>query len=863
MLTSDLDEEIAFHLGARTAELEREGLGPAEAKRQAAAEFGDVAGTLAYCLEQDRAAERQLRWSDRLYDLGREFRLVARRLARQPLLLATGSGTLALGIGAAIALWTVVNQVVVNPFQFRDSERLVTLWHEVRESQVRITPQMKAADLWRRNARSIEGFESIGAGDGVLQEGSGAERVAIRRLSHTFLDFTGLRPWLGRTILPGDREPGAPRVAWLGHAWWRQRYGGDRGVIGRSVILDNERVEIVGVLPRELDYLPGSYRGGATRYVVPLPVHPQAEENSFVVGRLRPGVTLAAATAELRSLDASLAERDAAFKRFQTRVDAARDLLGSRNIRTLYILLGAVGVLLCIACANVAHLLLGRMLARRAERAVRSALGASRGNLMFAGLLEASVIGLLGGVVGLLLSFPLLRLMVTHRPPNLDMLEAVRPAPSAALVAVGLGVLVTMLAGLFPSWRSSRTAPAELLGGTWTAGRPEGRRLRAILLTTEVALSLLLLVGAGLITRSLWRLGQLDIGFEATGVIAADLDLPPWRFQTTASGRAFLSQVTEAVRGLPGVVSATRASGVPPETGITFGTLEIDGRALGENEKESFFAWQSVEPDYFATMGIPLREGRTFEPRDAGDISVYVVSEALARRYWPPGQAVGKRIRIGAEARWSEIIGVVGNVPALGLGEMRGALHIYGTAGNREYVSTIVARTTLSPGAYERALREVITRIDPSVPIQRIATVPGMLRASTATERFTGVLLTGFAVFATILFAAGLFGVLSHAVSQRTREIGVRVAIGADPRRVRWLVVRQGLNAVLAGVVLGLVAAWMSAKTVATLLFDISPRDLVTFVAAAGVTIAVALAASYLPARRATRLDPTSALRSE
>lgn len=861
MLASELDEEIAFHLEARAEQLIREGVDPVEAGRQAAVEFGDVAVTQAYCLAQDRAGERQLRWSDRLDDLRQDLRLAVRRLARQPMLLATAAGTLGLGIGAAIALWTVVRQVVVNPFPFREGARLVVLWHELPESQVRLTPQFAAVEFWRRELRTLEGLEPILPASATLLGDGGAEVVRIRSVTESFLDFTGIPPALGRRFRPSDREAGAPRVAMLGRSFWRTRYSGDPGIVGSTVTLDNERVEIVGILPRELDYLPGSWRGGLTQFLLPLPSRPPADGNAFTLARLRPGVDIETARAEAQALDARLGSTHESLKAYHTRIDAGRNQIGARNIRTLYILLGSVGVLLLIACANVAHLLLGRMLSRRTERAVRTALGASRANLLQAGVLDAGVIGLLGAGLGLALSVPLIRLIVAYRPAELDMLEAVHPDVSAALLAALLGVSVTLLAGLLPAWRGSSAAPAELLHGGWAAGRPEGRRLREALLVTEVGLSLLLLVGAGLVTRSLWRLGQLDIGFEPAGLISATLELPPWRYQNPASREAVLREVTEAVRGMPGVEGASRVSGVPPNVGVAFGNLEIAGREIGESDRESFFASQSVESGYFGTMGIPITAGRTFD--QGSSKGVLVISRTLADRYWPSGDAVGHRIRIGAEGEWNEIVGVAGDVPGLGLGELRGAMHIYAPLTDDGDQNSIVARTTLSAPGFEAALRQVINRIDREVPLRRVETLPAMFRASTATQRFTGALLGGFAALATLLFAAGLFGVLSHAVSQRTREIGVRMAIGADPRRVRWLVVRQGLRAVLIGVALGLAAAWMSARTLSALLFDISPRDLVTFVAAAGVTIVVALVASYLPARRASRLDPTSALRSE
>ncbi len=864
MLASEVDEEFAYHLAARAAELEAGGLDPVEAGRIAAAEFGEVAAARGYCLEQDRAAERRLRWSDRFADFRQNLRLAARRLARQPMLLLTAAGTLGLGIGAATALWTVVRQVVINPFPFRDSDRIVVLWHEVPQSQVRITPQFAAVDFWRSQATTIEGFEPILPGSATLQGDGGATIVGTRQVAETFFDFTGRHPFLGRGFRPADREPGAPKVALLGRTYWSTRYGSDPGIVGKTLLLDNERVEIIGVLPRDLDYLPGGWRGGFTQFLLPLPARPAADRNSLVIGRLREGVALVAARAEMRTLDSRLTAAHERLGEYQTRVDAGRDQIGTRNIRTLYVLLGSVGILLLIACANVAHLLLGRMLARRSERAVRSALGASRWDLLQWGLLDAGLIGFLGAVVGLAMSVPLVRLIVTNRPPTLDMLEAVRPDLGAGLVAGLLGVVVALLAGVLPAWRGSRAAPGELLHGGWAAGRPEGRRIREALLVTEVGLSLLLLVGAGLVTRSLWRLGELHIGFEPTGLVSAELVLPSWRYQTPAAREAFLREVTDAVRSMPAVVAASRTSGVPPNTGISFGEIEIAGRELGKNDRESFFAYQSVEPDYFQTMEIALRAGRPFEPADGrGDEGVIIISEALARRYWPAGDAVGERLRLGTEGRWNEILGVARDVPALGLGELRGAMHLYAPLHPEGDETNIVARTTLPPPAFESALRQVVNRIDSSVPLRGASAVTTMLRESTATERFTGFLLSGFAAFATLLFAAGLFGVLSHAVSQRTREIGVRVAIGAEPREVRRLVVRQGLRPVLVGVVAGLAAAWLSARVLAGLLFDITPHDLLTFASAAGVTVTVAFAASYLPARRASRLDPVASLRAE
>lgn len=859
----EVDDELAFHLEARTAEYQRLGLTAERAAARARQEFGDLERARRYCLEQDLASERRLRWTDRLSDLASDLRIAARRVRRHPALLALSVGTLAVGIAAATAFWTVVHQLVLNPFPFSGGDRAVAVYHSLEKSDVRLTPRLGAVALWRQHATSFEALEPIEHGSAVMVGSDGSELVGIRRVTGTLFNRLGISPVVGRALSLDDQDPGAPPVAVLGHAFWQRRFGADPTVTGRTMVLDSTRYTIVGVAPREAERLPGAWRRGHDVFV-PLPEPGDARISAFTLAWLRPGVTLAQARSEMAVLDGRLASLDESFTRYATRLYSGRDLAGPRNTRTLLILLGAVSLLLVIAGANVAHLQLGRDLARLPEHAMRSALGARRSQLISQGLLESLLVGLAGGVLGLLLAGPLLRFLVESRPPALDALANVRLEPVAVAVSLGLGLGLALAAGLIPAWQAARAAPAALLHGTWATEHRGGRRLRELLLVAEVSISLVLLVGAGLVARSLWKLGSLPLGLEPDGLVTAAVEVPAWRYPGAETQEAFLRQVSEAVSALPGVLHASRASGVPPQTGITFGALEIAGRTLGEAETESFFASQSVLPDYFLAAGIPILEGRSFDPRGtSGEPNVIIVSRALARRYWPGGGAVGQRIRIGSEGPWQEIVGVAEDVPALGLGELRGALHLYSPHSGRADENVLVVRTTMSADRFELRVRELLRTLDPAVPVQRVASLPALLEESTSTERFSSWLLGGFAGFATLLFAGGLFGVLSQAVALRTREIGVRVALGADPGRVRRLIVRQGLRPALLGVVVGLAGSWFAGRLLAALLHEISPRDGLTFAAAALLTVLVSVVAAWLPARRASRLEPVRALRAD
>ncbi len=861
-IVAEIEEEIAFHLSRRAVELEAEGCEAVTARRRALAEFGDVIGTRRYCMEQDLAAERRLRWRDRLADLLQDVRVACRRLARQPGLLATAVLTLAVGIGATTAFWTVVYQLVVRPIPFLEGERVAVLWRAVPKSQVRVTPNLSDIDLWKAEAKGFSAVEPVGLSQAVLARADGAELVQARRITSNLLSFMGVRPALGRGFTAGDQADGAAPVAMLGYSLWRTRFGRDPGVIGRRVMIDSAFREIIGVMPPAFDLLPGGYRGEAGLVALPLPAGGDRRLSAHALVRRAPGVSVEAARAELAALDTRLAEADASYREYVTRLDTPRDLIGGRNARTLYILLGAVGLLLVIACANVAHLLLGRVLARQQEHAVRQALGASRSRLLQHGLLEALVVGVLGAAAAMAFAVVILKGLVAFRPPALDRLASVQLSPGAALLALGLGLGTALLSGLLPAWRGADAPAAALLHGSWAAGHRAGTRLREAFLVTEIGLSLTLLIGAGLLARSLWRLGELPIGFEPEGIIAAEVEPPRWRYRSNAVRGAFLTDLAEAIRVLPGVTAVTRASGVPPGTGIMFGGIEIAGRTLAEAEVERFFAYQAVAPDYFLTMGIPIVEGRAFDPRvSGGERDVVIINRGLAQRYWPQGGAVGQWIRVGDGNPFAEIIGIATDVPSLGVGEMRGVLHLYYPLTETSGGTTLIARTAQSPDAFERDLRQAINRADSLVPIERLETIVAKLSRSSATERFTAVLLGGFAGFATVLFAAGLFGVLSQAVALRTREIGVRVALGAAPGRVQRLILRQAARPLVLGVVLGLTGAMLGGKALTALLFGLSARDPATLAGAVGVTVVVALLASWLPARRATRLDPAAVLR--
>ncbi|NOT08334.1 MAG: ABC transporter permease [Gemmatimonadales bacterium] len=858
-LASEVDEELQYHLDAVAEELIRSGVPPEEAQRRAIADFGDLEGTRRVCLNHDRAGERRIRWSDRISDAWRDLRLLTRSLARQPLVAATAVGTLALGVGAATALWTITRAILLNPLPLKNAHELVILRMEDKASQVNLYPSFRRVDSWSKTVRGLTGIETIGRRTGVLSSESGAEVVQLRRITERFFDFAGAPPLLGRGFTAADRIQGSPKVAMLSYAYWNRTFGGDHGVIGKIVRINDVPHEIVGVTPPVFDRDIGALRPSALWEPLPAAA---AGEAGLPIGRLKPGITPALLTEELQRVDAGIVEPAAPSGKWIPAASSARALMSEGSAAILYPLLGAVALLLTIASANVAHILLGRATARRAETALRSALGASRRRLLFSGLAEALLVGAGGALLGLGLARVMLALLIHYRPPALRGLVAVQLDGWAMVTALGTGVFGAMLGGVLIAARSGRAAPWALLRSVRTSTGREANRLRFGLVVLETALSLTLLFGAGLLARTMLRLQREDTGVVAEEVVAIQLHFPEWRLPNAPAKRDFADRLQAQLRAMPGVSGVSLASGVPPQTGIMFGALEIEGRVLGDGAP-SFFANSSVSPSYFAVAGLPLLRGPGFGPESADSgRSVTIINREFARQFWPNESPIGKRLRIAGD-KWMEIVGVAADVPALGLAEPRGQLMLYHPIDYDRSAAMIVVRTSVPLATLGPAVRAVVGGLDREIPIVSMATVRALLDESVSTERFGFILIALFAGAAVVLSASGLFGVLSHAVAQRTQEIGIRVALGADPASVRWLVLRTGLVPVGVGIAIGVGLSWASSRLLSSLVFGVSPRDGITLAAAAGLFLSVAMVASYLPASRATRVPAMIALRAE
>jgi putative ABC transport system permease protein len=798
-----------------------------------------------------------------------DLRYAVRRLLQSPAFTVVAVLTLALGIGATTAVFSVVNSLLLHPLPFPDAERIVYVWQTSPDAAMSTTPPEDLAENWRLRSHSFEAMEPFTAKRVLLGGEAEPAYLDANLVSPTFLSFLGERPALGRSFAPEEAAAGGPQVALLGHGTWIERFGSDREVLGRTISLDGRPFTIIGVMPRSLTRL------GMSNAEVWLPLRPDLQGDEGVallnlLGRLRPGVTTAQAEKELNAIRAGLTETAPFFRGWRAKLLRPQDFIAGSLRTTLLVLFGAVGLVLLIACANVAGLLLTRAAGRGRELAVRTALGASRGALVRQLLVESLVLAVVGGALGALLALWGVEAVTRFRPDTLGDLGRVGVDSRALLFTGGATVLSALLFGLWPALRASQAGPLEALksGTPGSIGPSRRTRLRSVLVATEVALSVVLLVGAGLLLRTLVRLGQVDPGFRAEGLVTARIALPEAARRDPAGFDDFARALEERVRSLPGVVGAVVTGSIPLHYGISTGRAEVQGRAVPDGAGEALHARAHVPPGYLALLGVPLVHGRDFAPSErSGKGGVLILGEGLARQLVPDGNAVGLRIRFSREGSWSTVVGVARDVAATGLrggSEVRPQLYVplSGESAVREEM-WLVARTSGDAAALLPLLRDAVRSLDREMPVPEVSTGEELLGAQLKEPRFYTLLLGGFAALALVLAAIGLFGVLSYAVRQRTREIGVRVALGARASAVLSLVVRQGMTSALAGLGVGLVLSLAATRVMRSLLYEIQPGDPGTLLGVALLVTVVALVASYLPARRATRVDPMIALRHE
>jgi putative ABC transport system permease protein len=789
-----------------------------------------------------------------------DIRYAARSLRKSPGFTLVAALTLALGVGANTAIFGVVNAVMLRPLPFADSGRLVRIW----ESNVErgwptfATSHPNFLD-WRAQADS---FQAMAATYNIgLTWTSGAEAEVLLGMSvtATFLPTLQVTPILGRNFLDEeDRPGGGTRVVILGHGFWQRAFGGDPGAIGKAITLNAQPYTIVGVLPASFRW------GGTTDILTPLAPDPsrnRADHRLSVIGRLADGVSLEQATSELEAMAARMAvQYPESNKGWGVRLLGFYDwLVPESTRRSLLVLLGAVALVLLIACGNVVNLLLARGTGRQRELSIRAAMGATRARVARQLLFESCLIAVLAAAIGMAISFAAVRLLIVLGPDSVPRLDEL--SMDGTVLAFALGVaLTTMIAfGLAPAIQAARQAPqdslrAESRGSTSGSG---SRRIRAALTVAEVALSVALLIGAGLLIRSFARLQQVHPGFNPSGLMTARIGLPNTAYPGGPPKRAFFERLVTDLRGRPGIEAAAIASGPPLSGDFTAGDVKLPTQS---NEEAGSAAWRLAGPGYFAAMGIPLR-GREFTSRDVAEAPpVAIISAALAERYFPNQDPIGRTLIMRSFTEDPHtIVGVAGDVKTFGLDEDAG-LVFYGAATQYPTWNPMSLVWRSSTPAVD-AVRASLRSIDPNVPLSAVSSMDALFEQSMGPRRFNLYLLSAFAAVALALAAIGLFGVMAYLVSQRTREIGVRLALGATRGEVFRQIMGRGMALAGVGAAIGVGAATGLSQVMDTLLFSVSRTDPVTFVAVPVALVLVAGLACYLPARRAMRVDPVVALR--
>jgi len=794
--------------------------------------------------------------------LAGDVRYAVRALRRRPGFTIVAILTLALGIGANAAIFSAVRGILLSPLPFRAPERLVSFNAE------QFIANAELLHL-QQNARTLDGVAALSPGWGMALTGRGeATQLNTNRVSTNLLDVLGVRPMLGRTFVDGESIPGRETVAILSHALWAERFGSDRSIIGRSMVLDGTPYTIVGVLPPGFEVL-----GRPADLWTPLVIDPTAwfhrGATAWLVARLRAGVTIEQARAELATLYPRMREAyDFApdYYKNATLVPLQERAVGS--VRTaLLVLLAAVGFIVMIAGANVGNLLLMRAAGRRREIAVRTALGATRRRVLAQMLVESVVLALGGAAVGVALGAFGVRVLRAALPPDTPRLSSITlDAPVLALCA-GLAILLGIAFGLAPALLASGGDVQDALrGARGVAGRAGGERARGTLVVAEVALTLVLVIGAGLMMRTLWSLSHVATGFRPDGVLTMRLQPTGGRFDTGAKQGEHVTTVLERLARLPGVQSTGAIHHLPLAGLSWYANVDLEGRVRPAGEPPMRSGWRVIAGDYFETMRIPLVRGRAFSATDTREAPpVAIVSDAFARIAWPGEDPIGKRFLAGNATRGGAVtvVGVVGGVRHVTL-DAAPAPELYRPIAQTPMAAvTVAVRTTGDPLALAALAQQAVRAIDANVPISDVRSLEQVMSTSVARPRLIMALLLVFAGVGTVLGAVGVYGVIAYAVGERRREIGVRIALGAEPSAVAAAVVLRGVRYAAIGVGVGLAGALAVTRVMRTLLFGVSATDPVTFVGLAVLLILIAALASYLPARQASTINPMEAMRAD
>jgi predicted permease len=870
---NDAAEELRLHLELRAEELMSEGMTPEAARTEALRRFGDLSAVRRSVERIDRDAERSRRRGERLAAFGGDLRHGLRGLRRSPGFTAAALLTIGLGIGLNTAIFSVYDGVVLRPLPFAEPERLVRVWSSQLARGLRFfSVSMPDFRDWKAQSTSFQAMAAYERQQDVALTGEGEpEQLQGARASAELFALLGVRPVLGRLFAPAEDRLDAPgRPVVLGYGLWQRRFGGARDVLGRVLQLNGEPATVIGVMPRGF-VLPGN----PAELWQPMGGTAQNPDrgNRFVrvLGRLKPGISAEAARQELATISGRLqAQYPGSNTNWGITLLGLTDAVVGEDFHSaVRVLLGAVALVLLIACANVATMILGRNTARSRELAVRVALGAGRGRLARLLLAEGLLLGAGGGLLGAGFAFALVRLLHALEPPGLPRLDQIGVNGMVLLVAALLAVGSGIVFGLVPLRRAGRTSLTHSLreGGRAVAGGRERQRTQRVLVVAQMTLAVLLLSGAGLLIRSLVQLQQVELGFNAAEVLIVDVTLPRARYGSPGPVAGFYGQFLARLRSLPGVREAAAVSAVPLSGNNSGTVFAVEGRPLPDPSAVPDADYRSVTPGYFHLMEIPLLRGRDFtEQDDSAAVPVVILSATTAQRFWPKQDPLGSRIRLGDVVKGPlvQVVGVVGDVRHLSLEtpEHRPMLY-FPLRRTGQRAMSVLLRTKADPAALTAGIRNELRALDPVQPVTAFRSLAEVVSGAYAQQRFNVVVLGLFAAAALLLAAIGLYGVMAYAVRQRTHELGVRLALGAERGSVVRMVLGEALRLVVAGILLGLGGALLLDHTLTALLFGVKPGDPLALLLASVLLLGVGLLGSYAPARRAARVDPMTTLREE
>lgn len=803
-----------------------------------------------------------------LETLLQDLRYASRMLRKHPGFALTAIITLALGIGANTTIFSVVNAVVMEPLPYKEPDRLIRIW-ESNAGQGRTESSVSVPNFqdWQEQQTV---FEQLAASELTTFNltGSGEpQRIPAARITANLVPTLGVSPILGRSFLPEEEKSGSNQVALLSHALWQRQFSSDPSLVNKTILLNGESYTVVGIMPREFQFT-------RRELWVPLVLDPakepwradRANRNLAVIGRLKSDATLDQATAEMNVLARRLEEQNPqANTGWGLRLRSFYDWLVPEGVRlSMLALFGAVYLLLLIACANVANLLLARAATRQQEMAVRAALGAGPVRLMKQLLIESLLLAGLAGLAGLFLTYWGTRLIVSSNLQNIARLSETHIDARVLVFALVITAIAAVIFGLAPAWWASHLNLSERLKeGSRSSGGRRTHRLRRVLVVSEVTLAVALLVGAGLLVRTVRRLQAVPLGFAPESVITMQVSLPESKYGAPEQRVNFFSQLVDQLRAVPGVIDAAATERAPGTASDWAMEITVEGNDEINKARTSAEAHVAT-PNYFKTMGVPVLQGNEFSGHHRSDRPLeLIVSESFARRYWPNEDPIGKRFRPDTNNPFGTVIGVVGDVRNVDP-QQEALPAFYFPYG---YIAmpgpVVVVRTSTQPESFAKALRTAVSQIDADQPVYNVRTMNEIVASATSQQRFQAVLLSLFGIVALLLVAVGVYGIVAHVIKQRTREIGVMMALGANTRSILLMVIRQGMRDVLFGLILGLVGSFVLTRWLSNSIFGLTPNDPLTFILVALLLIAVSLLACYLPARRATRVDPSTVLRGE